>query len=80
MVTIQVDLVTELEERLPSVRLYFFKRFHVLTKLYSSFSQIIFQRTFDNKVKAVKSSEVTYSNVIEEYQVNKYISIIATSC
>ena len=51
----------------------------MLTKLYGSFSQIIFQRTFDNKVKAVKSSEVTYSNVIEEYQVNKYVYLYIAS-
>ena len=45
----------------------------MVAKLHGSFSQIIFQRTFDSKVKAVKSSEITYSNVIEEYRVNIYL-------
>ena len=70
-VKIQVNLVTELEERLPSVRLYFFNKFHVVTKHCGWVSQLkFFQNTkFDNKVKAVKNSNENNSDVIEKYQV-----------
>ena len=63
--------MTELEERLPSLRVYFYKKFHMLTRHYGRVSQVIgFQNTrFENKVKAVKDAKLKYSNVIEEYQV-----------
>ena len=61
----------ELEEKLPSVRLYFFKKFHILTRTYGRLSQLPFlpSANFDNKAKAVKDSNEVTSNVIEEYQV-----------
>ena len=68
---VQVDLVTELEKRLPSVRLYFYNKFHVLKKPYGVMSRLeFFRRTkFDKKVNAVKNSKEKNCNVIEEYQV-----------
>ena len=72
MANIQVDLVTELEERLPSVRLYFFNKFHMLRKpCYGVVSHLMFFQSakFDNKLNAVKDSEEKNSNVIEVYQV-----------
>ena len=67
----QVDLVTELEEKLPSVRLYFYNKIYVLRKLYGKVNQLLlFQGTnFDNKVKAVKDSEGKKADVFEKYQV-----------
>jgi len=61
----------ELEERLPSVRLYFFKKFHILKRTYGGLSQLPFlpSAKFDNKIKAVKDSNEVNTNVIEEYQV-----------
>ena len=71
MVIAQVALITELEERLPSVRLYFFKKFYASTKQYGIASHLTFFEStkFDNKVKAVKESNENNSNVIENYQV-----------
>jgi len=71
VVIVQVALITELEERLPSVRLYFFKKFHVSTKQHGIASQLTFfgSTKFDDKVKAVKESNENNSNVIENYQV-----------
>ena len=68
---LKVALVTELEERLPSVRLCFFNKFHMLTKGYGIVSHLmLFQSNkFDNKVKAVKDSNENSSDVIEKYQV-----------
>ena len=69
--------MTELEERLPSVRLYFFNKFYMLKKHHYTVSQLIFfqSQKFDDKVKAVKGSEEAKSNVIDEYQVISYIAI-----
>ena len=71
LVNIQVALVTELEERLPSVRLCFFNKFHMLTKRYGMVSHLMFFQSskFDDKVKAVKDSNENSSCVIEKYQV-----------
>ena len=67
----QVDLVTEWEERVPFVRLYFFKRFHTLKKQHGRVSPLMFVQStnFDTKVKAAKDSEEKNSDVIKEYQV-----------
>ena len=64
----QVCLITELEERLPSVRLYFFKKFNILKK-YDIASPLMYyfqSAKFDNKVKAVKDSN---ENNTKKYQV-----------
>ena len=66
----QVELITELEERLLFVRFYFFKKFHLLKKHDRISPLMFFQGTFDDKVQAVKDSKERNSNVIEEYQVN----------
>lgn len=49
----------------------------MLKKHQFTVSQLIFfqSQKFDAKVKAVKDSEETKSNVIEEYQVIRYIAI-----
>ena len=67
----QVELITELEERLPSVRLYFYKKFHMLKKHCNQISPLVFLQisNFDTKAKAVKGSKENNTNVIEEYQV-----------
>ena len=71
---IQIGLTVELEERLPSVRHYFFKKFHLVTRPQGGMSQLPFLLIgdkFDDKVKAVKDSEGEgISNVIEKYQVH----------
>ena len=65
----QVDLVTELEDRLPPIRLYFFDKSHILSKHDKASPLLLFQSTFDEKAKTVKDSEESNSNKIEEYQV-----------
>ena len=62
----------ELEEKLPSVRQYFSKKFHILTRTCGRLSQLPFlpSADFDSKAKAVKDSNEETSNVIEEYQVH----------
>ena len=65
----QVDLVTELEDRLPFIRLYFLEKLHILNKHDKVSPLLFFQSTFDDKVKAVKDSEENNSNKIEGYQV-----------
>ena len=70
----QVSLVTELEERLPSVRLYFFNKCHMVAKHYGEASKLFFQNVrFDNKVQAIKDSNENNSTVIEKHQVQNYI-------
>ena len=74
----QVDLVTELEDRLPPVRLYFFEKSHVLNKHDKVSPLLLFQTTFVDKVKAAKDSEENNSNTIEEYQVNSQLAIYSS--
>ena len=75
MVTVQVELITELEDRLPFVRLYFFKKFRMLKRHHDGISPLkFFQTTFDDKVQAVKDSKENNSNVIEEYQVTSQLA------
>ena len=66
-----MELITELEERLPAVRRRFFKKSHThLKKHYDRISPLMFFRgTLDDKVQTVKDSKEHNSNVIEEYQV-----------
>ena len=73
----QVDLVTELEEKLPPVRLYFFKKFHTLKKQRSRMFQLTSYQsaTFNDKVKAIKDSVKNNSNMIEEHQVTSQLCI-----
>ena len=77
LINTQISLAVEVEERLPSVRCYFYKKFHELMRPDSKTSQLPFlpnSRRFDDKVKAVKDSESEgISNVIEKYQVNIFI-------
>ena len=74
----QVDLVTELEDRLPFIRLYFLEKLHILNKHDKVSPLLFFQSTFDDKVKAVKDSEENNSNKIEGYQV--IIQLATYSC
>ena len=70
----QVELITELEDRLPFVRLYFFKKFYLLKKHDGISPLRLLQATFDDKVKAVKDSKENNSSVIEDYQVTSQLT------
>ena len=74
----QVELITELEERLPAVRRRFFKKSQThLKKHYDRISPLMFFRgTLDDKVQAVKDSKEHNSSVIEEYQVTSQLAIL----
>ena len=67
-------MALEIEERLPSVRLYFSKKFLVIKRDHKHLSKIPFLSginfSFDHKVKAVHESNETQSSLIEEYQVH----------
>lgn len=71
---IQVLMALEIEERLPSVRLYFSKKFLVIKRDHKHLSKIPFlssiNSSFDHKVKAVHESNEIQSSLIEEYQVH----------
>ncbi|XP_065891015.1 transient receptor potential cation channel subfamily A member 1-like [Dysidea avara] len=67
---LQISSVLELEERLPSVRLYFSEKSRVVTRNHRNLSKIPFLQSssFDSKVKAINESNETNSNLMEEYQ------------
>ena len=75
----QVLIALEIEERLPSVRLYFSEKFQVVKRNHKHISKIPFLSgiSFDHKVKAVHDSNETQSNLIEEYQV---CSLLCGAC
>ena len=71
-----MELITELEDRLPAVRRRFFKKSQTLLKKhYDRISPLKFFRDkFDDKVQAVKDSKENNSNVIKEYQVTSQLA------
>jgi len=68
-------MALEIEERLPSVRLYFSEKCMVVKRDHKHLSKIPFLShiSFAHKVKAVHESNEAKSNLIEEYQVYVHI-------
>jgi len=75
---IQVTLALEIEERLPSIRLYFSEKYCVLTKnAISSIPKIPLLPviSFSSKQKAVHAARDNNSNLIDELLVSRIASI-----
>jgi len=65
----QVSFALEIEERLPSLRLYFSKKYHVVTKGHRAKIPFLSGSSFNSKLKAINKLQETKLNLIEEYQV-----------
>ena len=74
----QVRFALEIEERLPSIRLYFSEKFAVLRKnAISSIPDLPFLpvMSFASKAKAVNEAKENNSNLIDEFLVSSIVSM-----